>query len=399
MEKIQAKVLLAKYEEGKCTEQEKALLESWHLSYPLDELEDLNVVEQQDDLDQVWAMLQQQQQQQQEQQPKPAIKSVRLWPRIAVASAIILIGGLALFFYIRQLTSNQELTRFASDLPPGKNNAVLTLSNGQKIVLTETHKGEIAKQGPVSVTKTQDGTIIYHIDHTAAIDLKAPTKELQYNTIATPRGGKYQLNLPDGTKVWLNAATVLKYPVVFAANERKVELTGEAYFEVSKNKQQPFHVKTAQQDVEVLGTHFNVNAYNDEKEVKTTLLEGSVKVLALNVKPNAKMPGSIVLKPNQQATLSETGLHVTDADMEETMSWKNGMFEFKNSDLTSIMRQASRWYDVDVVYEGGVPDVKFSGEVSRSVNASTFLEMLKYLDIKFNIEKTGNNRRRIVVSK
>lgn len=396
MEKIQAKVLLAKYEKGKCTEQEKALLESWHLSYPLDELEDLNVVEQQDDLDQVWAMLQQQQQ---EQQPKPAIKPVRLWPRIAVASAIILIGGLALFFYIRQLTSNQELTRFASDLPPGKNNVVLTLSNGQKIVLTETHKGEIAKQGPVSVTKTQDGTIIYHIDHTAAIDLKAPTKELQYNTIATPRGGKYQLNLPDGTKVWLNAATVLKYPVVFAANERKVELTGEAYFEVSKNKQQPFHVKTAQQDVEVLGTHFNVNAYNDEKEVKTTLLEGSVKVLALNVKPNAKMPGSIVLKPNQQATLSETGLHVTDADMEETMSWKNGMFEFKNSDLTSIMRQASRWYDVDVVYEGGVPDVKFSGEVSRSVNASTFLEMLKYLDIKFNIEKTGNNRRRIVVSK
>jgi transmembrane sensor len=395
MEKIQAKALLEKYEAGKCTEQEKALLESWHLSDPLDEVEDLSAEAQLDDLVQVWAMLQQQQ----EQQPKLAIKQVRLWSRIAVASVIILIGGLALFFYIRQSISNQELTRFASDLPPGKNNAILTLSNGQKIVLTETNKGEIAKQGPVSVTKTQDGTIIYHIDHTAAIDVKAPAKELQYNTIATPRGGKYQLNLPDGTKVWLNAATVLKYPVVFAANERRVELTGEAYFEVSKNKQQPFHVKTAQQDVEVLGTHFNVNAYNDEKEVKTTLLEGSVKVLALNVKPNTKMPGSIVLKPNQQATVSETGLHVTDADMKETMSWKNGMFEFKNSDLTSIMRQASRWYDVDVVYEGGIPDVKFSGEVSRSVNASTFLEMLKYLDIKFNIEKTGNNRRRLVVSK
>lgn len=394
MEKIRAKALLAKYEAGKCTEEEIALLESWHLSYPIDETENISIEAQMDDLDQVWASLEQQQEKQQS--PKPAIKQLRFSPRIATAAAVMLIGGLALFFYIQR---NQKSTGFVSDLPPGRNHAVLTLSNGQKIVLNEKTNGEIAKQSGVSITKAQDGTIIYHLDQAVAADTKATEGKLEYNTIATPRGGKYQVNLPDGSKVWLNAATVLKYPVVFAANERRVELTGEAYFEITKNKQQPFHVKTAAQDVEVLGTHFNVNAYTDEQAVKTTLLEGSVKLLALNTIPEAKLPGNVVLTPRQQATLTASGFNVADADIEETMSWKNGMFEFRNSDLTSIMREASRWYDVDVVYEGGIPDVKFSGEVSRDVNASTFLEMLKYLDVKFNIEKTGNSRRRLVVSK
>jgi transmembrane sensor len=392
MEKIEAKTLLAKYEAGKCTEQEMALLESWHLSYPLDEVENLDPEAQLDDLDQVWATLEKQQQ-----QTKPANKQMRLWPKIAVAAAVMLVGGLALFFYLQQ--SDQQSNLFAADLPPAKNQAVLTLSNGQKIILNDTGKGEIAKQGGISITKAQDGTIIYHMDQSAATDTKSPLRELQYNTIATPRGGKYQLNLPDGTKVWLNAATVLKYPVVFAANERRVELTGEAYFEVAKNKHQPFHVETANQSVEVLGTHFNVNAYGDEKEVKTTLLEGAVKVLALNTKPGAKPAINVVLKPGQQATLTETGFNIANVNVEDAISWKNGLFEFKNSDLSTVMRQASRWYDVDVVYENGIPDVKFNGEVSRNVNATTFLEMLKYLDVKFNIEKIGNNRPRIVVSK
>jgi len=388
MERIEAKTLLAKYAAGKCTEQEMALLESWHLSYPLDEVENLSIEAQMDDLDQVWASLQQ------EQQPaKPANKSIRLWPKIAIAAAIVLIGGLALFFFLQQ--STQQSTRFASDLPPGKNHAVLTLSNGQKISLSDTTHGLIAAQSGVSITKAEDGTIIYHIDQSAHIAAKPADKALQYNTIATPRGGKYQLNLPDGTKVWLNAASVLKYPVVFAANERRVELTGEAYFEVTKNKHHPFHVKTAQQDVAVLGTHFNVNAYSDEKEVKTTLLEGSVKVSALNT----KQATDVVLKPGQQAALTASGFNIANVDLEEAISWKNGMFEFNNSDLTSIMRQASRWYDVDVVYENGIPDVKFSGAVSRNVNASAFLEMLKYLDVKFSIEKNGNNRRKLVVAK
>ncbi|WEK20570.1 MAG: FecR domain-containing protein [Candidatus Pedobacter colombiensis] len=390
MKKIEAKELLAKYEAGKCNEQEQALLESWHLSYALDAVENIGFDEQSKDLDQVWNKLQK--------QTKPVTIKVALWPKMVAAAAIFLILGIAVFFYLQQINPFQQTTKLASDLPPGKNNAVLTLSNGQKIILNETAKGEIAKQGGVSITKSQDGTIIYNIDQSAT-DIKAQAGELSYNTITTPRGGQYQVNLPDGTKVWLNAASSLKFPTTFTdLKERKVELSGEAYFEVAKNKRQPFHVKTVQQDLEVLGTHFNVNAYSDEKEIKTTLLEGSVKIVPLS-QSKAKMPLDVVLKPGQQATLMESRLNIGNADIGEVMSWKNGMFEFNNSDLTSIMRQASRWYDVDVVYESGIPNVKFSGEVSRNVNASAFLGMLKYLDVKFNIEKTGNNRSRIVVSK
>lgn len=391
MERMDAKQLLAKYEAGKCTEQEKALLESWHLSYPLDAIENISFDEQVQDLDQVWGMLQRE-------ETKPVARKVTLWPKIAVAAVIMLVAGVALFFYIQRLKSIQQTTKLISGLSPAKNNAVLTLANGQKIVLNETAKGEIAKQEGISITKSEEGTIIYNIGPSVP-DKKAKSGVLLYNTIATPRGGKYQLNLPDGSKVWLNAASMLKFPIVFAANERRVELTGEAYFEVAKNKHQPFHVKTAEQEVEVLGTHFNVNAYADEKEVKTTLLEGSVKVVALAKQSNAKTPADVLLKPGEQATLIGDQLNVSPADIGEVMSWKNGMFEFNNCDLTTIMRQASRWYDVDVVYESGVPNKKFSGEVSRSVNASAFLEMLKYLDVKFSIEKIGNNRSRIVVSK
>ncbi|SDJ91158.1 FecR family protein [Pedobacter sp. ok626] len=391
MERIEAKELLAKYETGKCTEREKALLESWHLSYALDAVESIRFDEQLKDLDLVWNRLQQE-------RAKPDTRALTLWPKIAMAAAVILVAGIALFFYFQQLNLFQQNDKLASDVPPGKNNAVLTLANGQKIILNERTKGEIAKQGGISITKSQDGTIIYNVDQSTTAE-KAKVGELSYNTISTPRGGKYQLNLPDGSKVWLNAASMLKFPVVFSAKERRVELIGEAYFEVTKNKHQPFHVKTAQQDVEVLGTHFNVSAYSDEKEVKTTLLEGSVKIVVRSKQSKAKMLADVVLKPGEQATLTESQLNVASADIGEVRSWKDGMFEFNNCDLTSIMRQASRWYDVDVVYESGIPNVKFSGEVSRSVNASAFLDMLKYLDVKFRIEKIGNNRSRIVVSK
>lgn len=391
MERMDAKQLLAKYEAGKCTEREKALLESWHLSYSLDAIENISFDEQVQDLDRVWAMLQQH-------EARAVTKKMRLWPKMAIAATITLVAGVALFFYLQELKSTQENTRLLSGLSPAKNNAVLTLANGQKIILNETAQGEIAKQEGIAITKSEDGTIIYNINESVS-KKKTSLSVSSYNTISTPRGGKYQVNLPDGTKVWLNAASMLKFPVIFAAIERRVELTGEAYFEVAKNKHQPFHVKTAEQEVEVLGTHFNVNAYADEKEVKTTLLEGSVKVVALAKQSNAKMRADVLLKPGEQATLIGNQLNVSPADIGEVMSWKNGMFEFNNCDLTTIMRQASRWYDVDVVYESGVPNKKFSGEVSRSVNASAFLEMLKYLDVKFSIEKIGNNRSRIVVSK
>jgi transmembrane sensor len=389
MEKPKANQILTRYLDGKCTEEEKALLESWHLDHDLDTVENLDFNEQVKDLDQVWAMLQ---------QPEPVVKRTRLWPKVAIAAAITLIAGLGLFFYQQKVSAEKEQYELAAALHPGKNDAVLTLSNGQRVVLNETETGEIAQQSGISITKAADGTIVYNSNNSPKMR-KTQAGELQYNTIATPRGGKYQVNLPDGTKVWLNAASELKYPVIFAVNERRVVLKGEAYFEVSKNRNSPFHVKTLSQDLEVLGTHFNVNAFADEQETKTTLLEGAVKIVPVNLNRSSKIPANIILKPGQQAVLDKVELNIAKADISEVMSWKNGMFQFNDTELSSIMRQASRWYDVDVVYEGEIPAIRFSGEVSRNVNAATFLDMLKYLDVKFKIESLEGNRRQIVVSK
>nr|WP_121273533.1 FecR family protein [Pedobacter schmidteae] len=389
MEKIDARDILTKYLEGKSTAEEKALLESWHLNYALDGAEDLSAEEQKKDLDKVWTLLQ---------QPVPVVKRTRLWPRLAIAAAVIFVGGIGLFFYQQKKAAEREQFKLAASLLPGKNDAVLTLSNGKKVILNETAAGEIAQESGLSITKAADGTIVYNNSLSPEM-MKAKDSKLQYNTIATPRGGKYQINLPDGTKVWLNSASELKYPVIFASNERRVELKGEAYFEVSKNKTSPFHVKTINQDLEVLGTHFNINAFADEQETKTTLLEGSVKIVPVNSNRSSKIPGSVLLKPGQQVVLDKDELNVKKADISEVMSWKNGVFQFNDTELSSIMRQASRWYDVDVVYENQIPLITFTGEVSRNVNAATFLDMLKYLDVKFKIESLEGNRRRIIVSK
>jgi transmembrane sensor len=387
MKEPNAKEILNRYLEGKCTEEEAALLESWHLSYPLDAVEDIDFDEQTKDLDKVWAALQEQ---------EPVVKRARLWPKLAAAAAVTLVAGIGVFFYLQKIKAEKEQIRLASGLLPGKDDAVLTLSNGQKIILNEASNGQVAQQSGITITKAADGTIIYNSNVATG---KSQGGKMEYNTIATPRGGKYQLNLPDGTKVWLNAASSLKFPVNFAANERRVELNGEAYFEVSKNRQRPFHVKTTGQDLEVLGTHFNINSFKDEVETRTTLLEGAVKILPYNYHSNLANPVEAILKPGQQAVLGSQGLNIVKADVGEVMSWKNGMFQFNDTELSSIMRQASRWYDVDVVYEGKIPAIRFSGEVSRRVNAAAFLDMLKYLDVKFSIESLGGNKRRIVVSR
>lgn len=395
MERPNANDILTKYLAGQATEEEAAIVESWHLNYDLGRLEDLDIDEQVKDLDEVWLSLE---------QPDPAFKRISLWPKLAVAAAVVLVTGLALFFYIQENDMEKQQLKLAADLLPAKNNAVLTLANGQKIILDDTGKGEIARQSGITITKAADGTIIYNSNASPEL-MSAQAGKLQYNTIATPRGGKYQLNLPDGTRVWLNAASQLKFPVVFAPNERKVELIGEAYFEVSKvmskNKEtrMPFVVVTDKQNLQVLGTHFNINAYPDEQDLKTTLFEGSVKVVPAPINGSVKTPADIILKPGQQSVLNNRKLTITKADLNEVMSWKNGMFQFNDTKLSDIMIEASRWYDVDVVYEGNVPVIRFSGEVSRSVNAAAFLEMLKYLDVKFHIESIEGNRKRIVVSK
>jgi ferric-dicitrate binding protein FerR (iron transport regulator) len=203
---------------------------------------------------------------------------------------------------------------------------------------------------------------------------------ISYNTLSTPRGGQYQLVLPDGSKVWLNASSSIHFPTAFAGHERNVELTGEAYFEIAKNKQKPFHVNVNGMQVEVLGTHFNVNAYGDEGAIKTSLLEGSVKIKKGNI--------SGLLKPGQQGVLKKnsTDLEIKNADMNEAIAWKNGLFEFDGADIKSIMREIGRWYDVDVVYAGKVPDRRFEGKISRDAQLSDVLKILALSNVKFSVE-------------
>jgi ferric-dicitrate binding protein FerR (iron transport regulator) len=300
---------------------------------------------------------------------------VRLWPRIAAAASIILIAGAGLFYYNQKQHTNQVAnTVVKQDIRPGGSKAILTLANGKKISLTDAANGAIAKQSGVSITKTANGQLIYSILHT-----NHNSGELEYNTVETPKGGQYKVQLPDGTSVWLNAESSLKYPASFAAlKERKVELNGEAYFEVAKDKTHPFKVKTNKQEVEVLGTHFNINSYANEPGIKTTLLEGSIKV--------SNALASKIIKPGQQSFLMGDEIHIDDVDTQVAVAWKNNNFMFENNDIKSVMRMVERWYNVEIVYDGPLPTEKFGGAVSRFDNISSVLKIL---------ESTGGARFRI----
>lgn len=268
----------------------------------------------------------------------------------------------------------------AHDIPPGGNKAILTLADGKTITLNEAANGELVKAEGIVIRKTGQGQLVYEV---AGNDAGAATDT--YNTISTPKGGTYQVILPDGTKVWLNAASTLKFPTSFVAlNERKVELSGEAYFEVTKDIRQPFKVLTTKQEVQVLGTHFNISSYADESIVKTTLLEGSVKVKnLLGVKE-----ANVILKPGQQAIVNEGEIKVTKADVDEVLAWKNGVFVFNDEPLESIMKKVSRWYDVEVVYEGVDKNKLFGGSVSRFDNVSKVLRQLELTGgVHFKVEE------------
>jgi ferric-dicitrate binding protein FerR (iron transport regulator) len=299
----------------------------------------------------------------------PLQKRKRYWPQIAAAILLLIATG-AYFLYNSHQKQSSIATAPAApryDLAPGGNKAVLTLASGQKIILDSTRNGTLAKQGNANIVKTDSGKLVYTI---------SPEKpaEIVYNTLTTPRGGQYQLLLPDGTRVWLNAASSITYPTAFAGHERKVEITGEAYFEVAHNPDKPFHVKVNDMEIEVLGTHFNINAYTDETTVKTTLLEGSVKILST---VNRQL--STVLKPGQQAQLTKNGeINVADnADTEQAVAWKNGLFKFKQTNIREIMRQVSRWYDVEVEFSGNVNDLNFGGVVSKQAYVSELLKLLE----------------------
>jgi len=317
--------------------------------------------------------------------PQTAVRRLTSWPRIAASAAIILLTGAGLFYYKNRPVANQQSSLVKQDIKPGGNKAYLTLANGKKIALIEAQNGALAKQGTITINKTLDGQVVYTAAATAAQNSELVT----YNAIETPRGGQYRLTLADGTKVWLNAASSIKYPVAFAGNERKVEITGNVYFEVEHNAAKPFRVVCNGQIVEDLGTHFNINAYSDENAVKTTLLEGSVKVSSAG---EAK-----ILKPGEQAQLVRGNILVAQVNVDEVVAWKNGLFDFKDADIETVMRQLSRWYDVDIEYRGKISEALFTGKLYREVNVSQVLDMLSYFKVHFKIENNGVQKKIIVM--
>ncbi|SDJ10741.1 FecR family protein [Pedobacter sp. ok626] len=319
---------------------------------------------------------------------------LKLWSRrIVVAAMLILCTSAGLYFYVgNQKLNNNQL---AGDIAPGSNKALLTLADGSKIVLDEALKGNLTSQNGVRIIKADDGQLVYTINENAQSQkLNNVAGKILTNTISTPRGGQYQVNLPDGTRVWLNAASLIKFPVsFFNLKERRVELQGEAYFEVEKDATKPFLVITDRQEVQVLGTHFNISSYKDELDTKTTLLEGSVKVRLLNTKRVSQK----VLKPGDQSQIRATSaqINVVTVDPQSEIAWKNGRFFFENEPIEDIMKQIKRWYDVDVEYEDNMAGKTIWGSVTRYGNVSKVLSVLESTGgVHFKIEG-----RRIIVRK
>lgn len=292
----------------------------------------------------------------------------------AAAAVVLVAGAFAIYQFSGKKDTTPAIVKTTSkkpDIAPGGNKATLQLADGRVIVLDSAANGSLTSQGNVKVIKL-DGKLSYKSSSSDG--------EVLYNTISTPKGGQYQLLLADGSQVWLNAASSLRFPASFTGKERKVELTGEGYFDVAKKVAMPFKViVNGKTEVEVLGTQFNINAYADESTLNTTLIEGSVKFTAANGE-------SAKLKPGQQAQLSSSVSVINNVNIDEIIAWKSGWFNFDRADITTIMRQVSRWYDVEVVFEGQPSKKTFSGIVSRSHQISEVLKIMEKAGVKFRIE-------------
>lgn len=368
------KEILERYKAGEATADEHALLLSWSLDFNSPDTAELSMEERVADVDLIWAALE---------KKLPQAKKVNLWPKMLAAAMVLIVLSLGLLFLYHRNNANQMIT---AQIVPGSNKATLTLSNGKKVVLDGAARQQLLTEAGLSITKTSDGQLIY-----SAVSDEGADHASRYNTLETNNGQQYQVVLPDGSHVWLNAASSLRYPVAFGKQERLVELSGEGYFEVAHQKSKPFRVKTADQQVEVLGTHFNINAYPDDKLSKTTLLEGSVRVSA----PALKNKDVLILNPGQESILVGNTLLAQPANLEAAVAWRNGDFMFEQENIRSIMKKVSRWYNVEVVFEGKIPESRFGGTVSRFSNVTQVLRKLELTGkVHFKVEE-----RRIIVTK
>lgn len=374
--------MLHRYRLGLCTQAEEEAISEWYKS-----LETESAIDPSETALQAFEMDVDERIRQALQEEKPPLAPVSFYKLrwVQMAAVFLMALGAGLYFWMdgqekKQLSHLQPAPPAITDLEPGGNRAVLTLADGSVIMLDSAANGSLALQGDIKITKPEDGRLAY----SGKTEKQPPAGQILYNTISTPRGGQYQITLSDGTSVWLNAASSLRFPTSFPGKERKVEITGEAYLEVATESSRPFKVVAGASEIDVLGTAFNVNAYDDEATVKTTLLEGKVKVAS-----KAKAPSkTILLLPGQQAQLNKAGQLklVEHADMEEATAWRKGRFQFNSADIKTIMRQLARWYDMEVVYKGAI-DLHFSGNLNREVYASEVFEKLAMTgEVRFNID-------------
>lgn len=392
MSRKEISILIEKLNQGTLTEEEKILLDAWYLKYAEEQEMSLDPDLLDHQLHLIDASVKSKLEEHGFTGDRIVKKQVALWPRIAVAASIVLAFGLG--FYLIKRDKSEPLHQdqiAAKSITPGGNKAILILADGSKISLTDAADGKLASQAGISITKAKDGQLIYSV-----VDQKTNTTNNDFNTIETPSGGQYMINLPDGSKVWLNAESSLKFPVSFAnKNERRVELSGEAYFEVAKvnlkggenhteglpKDRMPFVVSSNGQEVHVLGTHFNINAYHNENSVRTTLLEGSVLVNRTGAKKSVK------LIPGQQANLTSDHISLRNVDLEQVVAWKNGLFMFDGEPLTQVMKQLSRWYNVEIVYQDDFSGTLIGGGVSKFADIRDVLDILELTGkIKFEIK-------------
>lgn len=310
--------------------------------------------------------------------PPPRLAFLRKPAWWGYAASVLLLSGLLYYFFkhpdnSRRSQGIETATTPVDEIGPGEDRAVLTLSDGRRIILDSAINGVLAEQGSSQIVKLDNGEIVYRPG-------KTQTGAPVYNTMSTPKGGQYRLVLPDGSTIWLNAASSVTYPVAFEKKERKIAVHGEVYLEVAEDKQRPFRIAAEEAEIVVLGTKFNLNAYRNEKWIKTTLLEGRVRV-----NRNGKTQ---TLQPGQQCLVDEQGslTLVEHANTEEAVAWKNGFFSFREADIQTVMRQFERWYDIDVRYEGKPPLRKFEGELERGLHLSEILKILDKMGVGFRLE-------------
>jgi len=366
MTKDQYILLYQKSLQGKCTPEEIEQLNQYEDDFEWIEADTAN----KEQADRIYANLLEEMQKQQQ----PGF--VFNWKKLSAAAAILVFVTLSIFIGLRQKTSlksDLKTAKQALPIQPGTTKATLILGDGSTVNLNDASNGQIASENGTAVIKKEGGELAYNV-------LATTPDEIIFNTISIPRGGQYNLTLPDGSKVWLNADSKLRFPTQFVGNSREVELEGEAYFEVAANKKMPFYVTAGGMKVKVLGTHFNVMAYGDEPFVKTTLLEG--RVMLSSAGANA------YLKPGEQGVFAANKFAVSKADIDQEMAWKNGYFIFNGESLSAVMRKVSRWYDVEVSYSTHNNNLTYTGSVSRFKNIGEVLKVLSLTGtVKFNVQE------------